>query len=328
MRINRGLLGWAVFLVLVGAVPLLVRGGYLSDDQVRSVGSLWPLILIGIGIAVLFGRTRFAALGGLLVAATFGVIVGGLLSGGVGGIGLSACGSGSGAIAFPAQSAAFDGSTASVDIERNCGETTITTAAGQAWSVDGEDRNGTGPVIDAGPNALSVRSRDDDRGPFGLVGQRERWRITLPDAVPLDLKLDLNAGSATIDFAGASLTRIELNLNAGATTMDLGAAREVEELQVQLNAGSLNVTLPNKSLSGSIEANAGSVNLCAPAGVGLRLNTTESLVASYDYEAHGLVQSGTTWQTPGFETAEIRIDLDTRANAGSFSLDPEEGCGG
>ena len=40
MHIRRGFLGWGVFLILAGAVPLAVRSGYLSEDQ---VGQLWTL---------------------------------------------------------------------------------------------------------------------------------------------------------------------------------------------------------------------------------------------------------------------------------------------
>jgi hypothetical protein len=34
MHVRRGYLGWGVFLILTGAVPLLVRSGYLTGDQV------------------------------------------------------------------------------------------------------------------------------------------------------------------------------------------------------------------------------------------------------------------------------------------------------
>jgi hypothetical protein len=80
MRINRGFLGWGVFLVLVGAVPLAVRGGYLTEDQIPRIASLWPLILIGIGVGILLARTRFAFAGGMVIAATFGLVVGGWLA--------------------------------------------------------------------------------------------------------------------------------------------------------------------------------------------------------------------------------------------------------
>ena len=51
------------------------------------------------------------------------------------------------------------------------------------------------------------------------------------------------------------------------------------------------------------------------------------IIASYDYAGHGLVQDGSTWTTPGFDSAAVRIELETEANAGSFTLDPEDGCG-
>ena len=79
-------------------------------------------------------------------------------------------------------------------------------------------------------------------------------------------------------------------------------------------------------MTGSIEANAGSVKLCAPPGAGLRLRTGDSLLATYDYADHGLVKAGTTWTTPGYDSASVQIDLRTTANAGTFELDPEGGC--
>jgi hypothetical protein len=86
------------------------------------------------------------------------------------------------------------------------------------------------------------------------------------------------------------------------------------------------VDLPALSLTGSIEANAGSVRLCAPDGVALRLITDDSILSGQDFADAGLVQNGSTWETPGFDTAPVRIELHTQANAGSFRLDPAEGC--
>ena len=84
--------GWGVFLILAGAVPLGVRAGYLDADQVGRLWSLWPLILIGIGVGLILRRTRLAFLGGLIVAATFGLMVGGLLSVGSTGFAGGNCG--------------------------------------------------------------------------------------------------------------------------------------------------------------------------------------------------------------------------------------------
>src|SRR3954452_7670787 len=86
MQIRRGFLGWGIFLILVGAIPLAVRGGYISADDLGRLFNLWPLILIGIGVGLVLSRTRFDFIGGLIVAATIGIMVGGLLSVGVSGV--------------------------------------------------------------------------------------------------------------------------------------------------------------------------------------------------------------------------------------------------
>jgi hypothetical protein len=326
MHIRRGFLGWGVFLILAGAIPLAARAGYITNDQLGQLWNLWPLVLIGIGVGLVLSRTRFDFVGGLIVAATFGVIVGGLLSAGVSGFSGASCGSDAATTAFPARDGTF-GSTGDVELRLDCGDMTVGVADGSGWHLDGSDSDGTGPTVDATSSTLEVRSRHEGGASWLGFGDRDTWRLTLPAAPRLGLDVQLNAGRGTLDLSGATLGEVGLQMNAGSASLDLGAVAAISSIDLQLNAGSLGVTLPNLSLTGSIQANAGSVELCAPPGAALRLHTGESIIASYDYSGHGLVQDGSTWTTPGFETAAIKIDLETKANAGSFHLDPEDGCG-
>ena len=324
MRVRRGFLGWGVFLILAGAVPLLVRSGYLTDDQIGRFWSLWPLILIGIGVGLVLRRTRLDFVGSLIVAATLGLMVGGLLSSGVSAISTGACGSDNGTVSFPTREGSL-AANGSVDIQLDCGNMTLGVASGSGWKVAGKDANGSGPSIESSDSVLRVRSRGD-RGAAWILGQRDTWQVTLPDASKLDVDVQLNAGSSAMDLGAAALGTFDLQLNAGSVTVDLGSVKQTEGIEFSLNAGSLAVTLPNLSMTGSIQANAGSVKLCAPPGAGLKLHTGESLLATYDYAGKGLVLNGSTWTTPGFDTAAVRIELRTEANAGSFALDPEGGC--
>lgn len=318
MRIHRGFLGWGVFLILAGAIPLAVRAGYLPDDLLRNVGSLWPLILVGIGVGILLSRTHYGFLGGLIVAATFGVIVGGVLAGSVGGIDLG-CGSHQGTTAFEARQGPFTGPSASVDIDLNCGNLDVAVASGTDWRVEGQDRDGKGPNMDASNDRLRLTTRDTDGGVFGVLGDRGTWRVTLPDGPRLDVQLTLNAGSSTVNLAGANLGNVDTELNAGSTTIDLGSVRQIGNLDAQVNAGSIALTLPAISMRGTFEVNAGSVKLCAVPETGIRIRSDESLVASYDFQ--GLTKNGSTWETPGFDGATVKIELDAHATAGSVSLD-------
>jgi len=325
MHVRRGFLGWGVFLILAGTVPLLVRSGFLTDEQVANLWTLWPLILVGIGVGLLLSRTRYGFVGGLIVAATFGLMVGGLLSSGVSTISTGSCGSEAATTAFPPRDGSFSGSSAEVTLQLNCGKLEV--AAGQAdgWHVEGHDRDGSGPEIESDASSLDVRSPDRN-GPFTFFSQHDDWNVTLPTGPKLDVNLKLNAGSSKANLRGTSIGRVDIELNAGASTVDLGEVAAIERLEAGLNAGSLGISLPNHSMTGTIEANAGSVKLCAPDGAGLRLRTGESIIAGYDYGGHGLVQNGNTWTTPGYDTAAVQIDLETRANAGSFTLNPEDGC--
>jgi hypothetical protein len=328
MRINRGFLGWGIFLLIVGAIPLAVRAGYVTVDQVRDVGSLWPLILIGIGVGIVLARTRWAFLGGLLVAATFGVIVGGVLAGGVDGLGVGACGPGGRDIsAFARRDGTLRGPSGSIDLDLDCGDLVLSVVAGNGWSVEGEARTGRSPDIDSNDKSLRIASQKGGSW-FDGLNDREAWRVSLPEDVNLAISTDLNAGSATLDLGQASVDALDLTLNAGSVTLEMSQVVEIRDFGIDINAGALEVTLPNQTFRGSIEVNAGSVSLCAPPGAALRLNTGSGFAGAYDYDGQGLVKNGSTWETPGFDTAGVRIELDTQANAGSFSLNPEDGCGG
>ena len=326
VHIRRGFLGWGVFLILTGAVPLAVRAGYLTTDQIGRLWTLWPLILIGIGVGLILSRTRFAFIGGLIVAATFGLMVGGLLSSGIDTFSTGACGQNAGTAAFPSRDGTFPSTGGSVEIQMDCGDLNLAVAPGSAWRVEGSGAKGTGPQIESTETTLHVRPNDGGVRPFSFLGDRVTWTVTLPDAAPVDLDLTLNAGQATIDLAGSTVGPFDLVVNAGSATVDLGSAKEVEGMDFTLNAGSLGVTLPDVSMTGSIQVNAGAVRLCAPPGAALKLQTGENIIASYDYAGHGLVKDGSTWTTPGFDTAAVQIELETQANAGSFALDPEGGC--
>ena len=126
--------------------------------------------------------------------------------------------------------------------------------------MEGQDADGLGPLIEATETTLRVRPRDDGGNAFWTLGERDTWRITAPQAVTVDVDLQLNAGQATLDLSGALVGTLALQLNAGAATVDLESAESVRRIDIQLNAGSLGVTLPHVSTTGTIHANAG----CGP----------------------------------------------------------------
>jgi hypothetical protein len=326
MHINRGLLGWGVFFIVLGSVPLAVRGGALDPAVVRRAWELWPLLLIGIGLGLVLERTRLAVVGGLIVAVTFGLMGGGLLATGFGpGIGMTTCGVGGGDGERFAERRGTLAPVARVSLAMNCGDLEASTGDGADWLVSGSSHDGTPPDIDASAGVLEVKA--PERSGISFVDGGSRWEVTLPRAGTIDIDVSVNAGSARLDLAGLAVPTVDVSVNAGDARIDLGEATGIERIDGSANAGALTITLPppsGRALTGSLSVNAGSLQLCVPDGVALEFRVDDNTLSSDNFGSRGLVRDGDTWSRGGGSLDAIRLDLS--ANLGSITLNPEDGC--
>lgn len=324
MRIDQRLLGPGVFLILVGAVPLAVREGAIPLDDLAGIWRLWPLFLVAAGLGLLLRGTALRELGGVLAAGLGGVFVGALLAGAASdGLGSIACsGDRDDGRPFTGASGTLQApGTAALTLD--CGEATLRAGEGDTWRLSGRSADGVAPTVDAAASRLVVRS---PRG-TGIPAASARWSdldLTVPGTTEA-YELTLQAGSLTAT-AGTGLRRIEGTVNAGSLVADLGPATGLATIDLTVNAGSASITLPDASVRGSLTVNAGAIELCTPADVGLRLTTRRGGLAGNDFGSRGLVEADGVWTTPGWESATHVIELDTTANAGGFSLNPEDGC--
>lgn len=318
MHVDRRLLGWGLFFILLGGIPLAVKAGLLDEQTIGQWPQLWPVLLIGWGLGLLLRNTPLSVIGGAVSAITFGVMAGGALATGFGGIPIaSGCTSNSPATAFATQSGQL-GSTARAEIEFSCGNLTVTTADGSGWSVSGTDRNGTGPTIDTSGNGVSLRTTAV-KNLLGSSGHAV-WNVVLPKAPALNLGVTLNAGEGTVNMAGATVASASITLNAGALTVDMGGAASAGDLNATVNAGSGAVTLPAGGRSVNLSLNAGSLKVCTPVGAPIRVQWSGAL-GSNNFDAAGLVKvDNQTWTSSGFNAAQPHMELHVSANAGSFEL--------
>lgn len=324
MAVDRRLVNWGIFLILLGGIPLAVSQRWLAASSVADAWQLWPLVLVGAGLGLILRRTRLAFVGGLVIALTAGLVGGGLIAAPPS-IALIGCG-GAPAAGSPAivdkGGALADGAT--VTMRATCATVRSAMADGAAWHVT------VGGPADAAPSVvqgggLSVRSPDRAFGPFD--SGRTDWTVTLPRSPRLSLDLTVDAGDAAFDLSGATLDRVSFDANAiGHSRLDLSGATATS-LDVQVNAADIVVVLPTASdLTGAIDGNLASIRVCAAAGTGLRLRGNGSITASLDFGGTGLVRTGDTWESPGFASAAHRIDLATTGNAVSYRLTSLEGC--
>lgn len=324
MRANSNLIGFGLFFVVFGGILLGVRQGWIPTELAERSWQLWPVLLIAAGLSMVLARSPAARLGGLVAAVCLGVMAGGLVGGGAG---LSiGCGGDEAGTPFARESGELpDG--AQVRVRFRCGELAVDTTEGSSWTVEGTSEDGSPPTIRRDGNGLTVEAADGGRA-FGFAGARERWDITLPTSPTIDLDVELNAGSGRLTLPGAHLASVDITVNAGSLRIDLRDAATASSFDGTVNAGSAVVWLPDVSLEGDLTVNAGSLSICAPGDVGLRLVTGDNPISSNNFDDEGLIRSGDAWETPGFATAPIRIVLDVQANAGSVSLNPRQTCAG
>jgi hypothetical protein len=325
MHIDRRLLGWGLFFVLLGAIPLAVRAGLLDRDVVSQWPLLWPVLLIGWGLGLLLRGTPVALIGGAVSAITFGVMGGGAIASGFGGVPFaSGCTNSTPTTAFATRTGDL-GTQARADLVFNCGTLNVNTADGTAWSVAGSDRDGKGPTIESNGGNLSVRS-DTDRS-FMSSGGRAIWNVTIPRSPILALGLTLNAGEGNLDLAGASISTVSMTLNAGSIDLDLGATTQTGDVNGTVNAGSAAVSLPAGDRAVNMSLNAGSLTVCVPVGTAIRAQWSGAL-GSNNFTDAGLTKvDDETWTSNGFVAGQPHIELHVSANAGSFELQFGGTCG-
>lgn len=318
MRIDRHFLGWGVFFLVLGLVPLSVQLGWIPRDAVTGLWRLWPLFLVAGGLGLVLRRTRLEGLGGVLAAATGGLLLGGLLATGVG-IGI-ACGPPSDATTVADRSGALDPGSG-VDVDVSCTRLAGSTADGTEWRVAWGPSGGNAPRIDAAPARLVVRSpAGGGTVVSGLTGGLVDVR--LPRAAVGSLRLQVNAGSAVLPLDGLVLDAVTVQSNAGDVRVDLGAST-ASSIQADVNVGSLRLGLPAAPVrSVQLHANLATLVICAPPQLGLRLVTSGGLAA---WDLPGLTRVGDTYTSPGFsESAGTTVVVS--GNLSRVGLDRGGGC--
>jgi hypothetical protein len=315
MHVRRGYLFWGSFLVLVGGIPLVVRWSGIDIGGFDRSWSWWPLILILLGLAIVFARTRLNIAAVVLAGVLLGGLVGTALASGAGDLfGGIGCAGQRTDLETLSQSGAFTPG-ASVELRHSCGELTVRPTSAPAWTLTA-NYHGTPPEISSTPSSLDVESHD---GPF----QRQDWAIFLPATSTHSVDAQVNAGSGNVDVSGMTLGYLDVQGNAADLTL-VAEGGSVGTLDFQLNAGRGRITLDAPVSGGDLQVNAGAIDLCVPANAGLTLTVKEQFTFSANLGNNGLVRNGSTWTRPA--TGGPAITLSVEGNAASFTLNPEGGC--
>lgn len=313
---RRGSLSAATWLIGLGTVFLV------QSASGWSWGVAWPMFVILVGVAGVIstlagGLNGFAGLwsltwpvawmvvGGLLLASTTGSLAvgpGELISGYwpwalvvVGAwflIGAIVPGGG------PVESLAIPlagAGRAAIRIEFGAGEL-VTRAAAPGNLVDGTFRGGVKERI-RGAGQVDL-AQDLSQGiPF--LERGSSWEVGLTAEVPLDLRLDTGAYRGRIDLGALKLSTLELHTGASETTIRLPKEAGVTTVRAESGAASLTFEVP--------------------AGVAARIRVRMAL-GSTDVDQLRFPRVGDLYQSPDYETATNRVEIDAQGGVGSLRV--------
>ncbi len=195
-----------------------------------------------------------------------------------------------------------DTTTSNVELNYGAGEMYVAGGAADGNLLDGHFEGGMDDHVQRSSNETRVRlsSHDIAFGPWrwGPMARR-RWTLRLTDRVPLQLVVKTGASDCHLDLQALKVTRLRLDTGASSTDVTLPA-----------HAGYTEV-------NGS--SGAASVVFRVPEGVAARIRTHGGL-ASTTVNRRRFPRVGSAYESPDYETAENRIDLQFEMGLGSVDV--------
>jgi hypothetical protein len=221
---------------------------------------------------------------------------------------LASCGSQArvGALQTESQSVEL-GDAQSVRVEINFGAGDLKLTAGAEKLLEADFAYNVAklkPVVEYTDGTLVVRQPDISGLPDlrDITDYRNEWGLRLYDKVPMDLSVDMGAGTSDLQLAGLSLTRLDVSLGAGEYTLDL-SGDWARDLDVTIDAG------------------AADINVRLPRDVGARVKVESG---PHTIEATGLTQDGDVYTNAAYGLSDVTLRVDLEAGIGQINLVVEE----
>jgi len=153
-----------------------------------------------------------------------------------------------------------------------------------------------GTLVIQHPDVNGYRSLQD------IKDFRNEWDLHFNNDVPINLSLEMGAGTSDLQLAGLSLTGLDVKLGAGTCTVDL-TGNWARDLDVTFDTGAANITMR------------------LPKDVGVRVEVKAGLGR---IEASGLKQNGYVYTNEAFGTSEATLHITIQAGIGQINLIAEK----
>ena len=188
---------------------------------------------------------------------------------------------------------------ASLRLNHGAGRLRIGAGAGAGTLLSGKFSYGLDYKTEMVGDKLEVRMRSASNfGPF--IGEGFDWNFDLTRDIPISLTINSGASESRIDLSELRVPYLKLETGASSTTL----------------------TLPAQAGNTLAEINAGvaSVDIRVPEGVAARIRIKEGLSARSINSARFPRLEGNLYQSPDYDQAANRVELNIEAGIGSISI--------
>jgi len=140
------------------------------------------------------------------------------------------------------------------------------------------------------------------RSPQDIKDFRNEWDLRLNNDVPMNLSLEMGAGTSDLKLAGLSLTGLDIKLGAGKCTVDLSGDW-------------------TRDLDATIQTGAANVTVILPKDVGVRVEVDSGLTA---INAPDLKQDGNVYTNEAYGTSDVTLHINMQTGIGRINLEVVE----
>ena len=156
------------------------------------------------------------------------------------------------------------------------------------------------PEVDYSNGTLVVKQPDTNGAPSlqNINDFRNEWDLNFSNDVPMDLSVNMGAGSSNLQFAGLSLTGLDVTLGAGTSTVDL-SGDWAQDLNVAIDTGAANITV------------------ILPKDVGVRVEVDRGPTV---INASDLTQDGDVYTNAAYGTSNVTLLITIKTGIGQLNL--------
>jgi hypothetical protein len=246
---------WGVIWIGIGLFFLAINFGTLDSLVFPRLFSLWPVLLIAVGVELIFRRTKFyflALLSPLLIAAAF--IVAASYKGGPGwdldGFLRSWSwryeGEKTDLVEIP-----LDDAIDTLDITLDCGpvEFDMKSVSDRLFSAQTRYYKKS-PIIshrsESKVEFINFENREElEWSLLNIVGSGQRIDFEIPDRLPVEMSISTEADFPDLDFSDLRLTRLKSYVRSGDVTVRLGDLEDLVRAEVSGKADELAIVVPS-----------------------------------------------------------------------------------